>query len=58
MQTVMRLIAVLLVLACVGCVYSRKGKPGTNIGAGSGDQGGPWTQGESGGSPALIDRER
>ena len=59
MQTVMRLIAVMLVvLACVGCIYGRKRKPGTNIGTGSADHGGPWTQGESGGGPALTDRDR
>ncbi len=59
MRNVMRgVVLVLMVIALVGCIYSRNGKPGTNIGQGSGDQGGPWTQGESGGSPALTERDR
>jgi hypothetical protein len=60
MRTLLRVLVVLLmVLACVGCIYSKKGRTGTNIGTGSADRGGPWTQGESGGgSPALTDPDR
>jgi hypothetical protein len=62
MRTMLRVLVVLwMILACVGCIYSRKVGTGTNTGAGSGDRGGPWTHGEpagGGGSPALTDRDR
>lgn len=50
------LLVVLVVLGCVGCVYSRKKQVGTNLPPG--DLGGPWTKGEQtgggGGGPAFT----